>query len=218
MQTFYKKYRKDKYSQNGEDGIIDEIISRLKFNGQPVCAEFGAADGFYFSNTRVLLERGWKGILYDIKPSGDVLYAKIDRTNVNDLIPANINLLSVDVDGDDYYIWQAYKGSPEIVIIEINSSIPPDEERPINIDIIGCGYRQMLKLGLSKDYFLVCHTGNFIFVLNKFKHLFPEITGDPLTETDNYFNPSWLKQSNSLTSKIKQLFGGILKKRVNPSR
>ena len=173
----------------------------------PICVEFGAADGVWLSNTRALIEKGWDSILYDIDPKGDVKYCLITSGNVNDVIPPNINLLSIDVDGDDFYIWKVYKGTPEIVIIEINSSIPPDEERAINIDIIGCGYQQMVKLGLSKDYFLVCHTGNLVFVRKEFKPLFPEITGDPLIETDKYFNKSWLKtnENNVLKKIVKRL-------------
>lgn len=199
MLSFAKQYGKDIHSQNNEDGIIEEILSRIDlqspYKDQPLtCSEFGAADGFYCSNTRALIEKGWQGFLYDTHPSGDVKFGNIDASNVNYFIPDDINVLSIDVDGDDYFIWKAYKGTPAIVVIEINSSIPPNVDRPINTKADGCGYRQMVELGINKNYFIACHTGNLIFVRSEYKNLFPEIAGNPLTDTENYFNSSWLKK------------------------
>lgn len=212
MQTFFNKYKKNYFSQNGEDGIIEEALKRIqpsfpKHMEMPLdetsepkeiqtlqCAEFGAADGIWCSNTRALVEKGWDAFLYDSSPRGDVKYGNIDSSNVNYFIPDDVNLLSIDVDGDDFFIWEAYKGKPAIVIIEINSSIPPKSERAINGNHDGCGYRQMVMLGIKKEYFVLCHTGNIIFVHSAYKELFPEIVGNPLEDVENFFNSSWLKK------------------------
>ena len=44
-------YRNDVFSQNGEDGIISELLRRLELNGNLEIVEFGACDGIYLSNT-----------------------------------------------------------------------------------------------------------------------------------------------------------------------
>lgn len=185
MQTFAKKYGNNTFSQNNEDGIISEILKRLK-KKKGIAIEFGAADGFYCSNTANL--KGWTKHLYDINPSGEVEYKNITPDNVNEL--PKCDLISIDVDGNDYKIWQAYEGKPDVVVIEINSSFKPDEDHWSMEK--GCSYKKMVELGISKGYFLVCHTGNLIFCLNEHKELFPEITGDPLTDVKDYFNYSWI--------------------------
>ena len=57
----FEKFKYNKYSQNGEDGIIQELLFRLKekINKDPWCVEFGAWDGIHLSNTFNLVENGW---------------------------------------------------------------------------------------------------------------------------------------------------------------
>jgi hypothetical protein len=190
MLTFASRYARNVYSQNGEDGIIEEILNRI--NPQ-VCkaVEFGAPNWEYCSNTAFLAEKGWSVRMYDVD-SGDkrIEQAKITPQNVNQVVGNDLSVLSIDFDNDDYYIWDAYNGKPDIVIIEINSSIDPWMIMvPGNR---GASYRSMVALGLSKGYFLAAHTGNLIFVLNAFKKLFPEIEGHPIENFNMYFNRSFL--------------------------
>jgi hypothetical protein len=185
MIEFAKRYARNSFSQNGEDGIIAECLKRMCIK-EGVSVEFGAPDKFYCSNTQAL--RGWTKFFYDLSESDGVIKKEITTENVNELPICEV--LSIDTDGADWYIWKAYTGKPKIVIVEINSSFPPHVSH-ISLDR-GSSYKSMVELGLSKGYFLLCHTGNLIFILNEYKALFPEITGDPLYNSELYFNKNWL--------------------------
>jgi hypothetical protein len=138
------------FSQWGDDGIIQYLIQKIK--PTPVFIEFGVED-YKESNTRFLLHNNnWKGLIIDgsekhikrIKNSDE--YWKFDLTAVCSFITAeNINqifteyqfntsigLLSVDIDGNDYWVWKAIDVvQPEIIIVEYNSVF--GSERTITI-------------------------------------------------------------------------------------
>lgn len=114
--------------------------------------------------------------------------------NVNTTLPAEIDVLSIDVDGIDFHIWRSYKGKAKVVIIEINSSLEPLSS--LEGDAIrGSSYASMLMLGWQKGYFLLCHCGNLIFIADQYRKLFPELDGfHPIRDVDQFFNRSWMKQ------------------------
>lgn len=193
MLTFAAKYARNVYSQNGEDGIIEEILKRIALPEEEAKAvEFGAPSWSYCSNTALLADNGWSVRMYDIDPNADprIEQARITPHSVNEIIGWAISVLSIDVDNDDYHIWEAYAGKPAIVVIEINSSIDP--WMIMTPGDRGASYRSMVALGLSKGYFLAAHTGNLVFVREKYHGLFPEITGHPIEEFNLYFNRSFL--------------------------
>lgn len=200
--NFYQAFGTDVYSQNGEDGVLSEVFRRLKIE-KGTCCEFGAADGKFCSNTFYLIEQGWKGKMIEGDPNR--IKALIDNTllfgvaihcgnvtpeNVNDLVPQSLNLLSIDIDNNDYHCWKAYDGVADVVVIEINSSVVPGCEMIPGTR--GSSYTSMVKLGIEKGYFLLAHKGNCIFILNKYRELFPEIEGDGLENSDDYFCKDWL--------------------------
>ena len=189
MLSFRNKYARNVYSQNGEDGIIEEIFTRI--GGKGVAVEFGAADGFWCSNIRNLMaNHAWDGYQFDIQTDNEwVKKIAITPENVNDELPENCDLLSIDIDGNDFDVWRAYKGRAEVVVIEINSDFPPEAK----VYDKGTSYFPMVLLGIAKGYTLLCHTGNLIFIRNEHKHLFPEIEGNPLKDFDLYFDKSWLR-------------------------
>jgi hypothetical protein len=152
-----------KYSQHGEQGIIDEALSRIGIS-IGTCCEFGSADGYYCSNTRHLVDKGWTGTFLEAK-RGEL----VTPENVNELVP-DVDVLSIDIDGDDFGVWQAYKGRPKIVVIEVNSSIPEGVYHFSHEH--GSSYSMMNMLAESKGYYLIYHTGNCIYVLNEYKELF----------------------------------------------
>ena len=189
MLTFAQKYGRNVHSQNNEDGIIEECIKRIDPELRNA-VEFGAPTWEYCSNTAYLSEQGWAVRMYDMEPSDQsVTKAYITPQNVNDIV-GDTTVLSIDCDGPDYWIWKEYSYEPAIVIIEINSSIPPNIwEVPGDR---GASYLSMVQLGFTKGYTLLCHTGNLIFILDKYKYLFPEIIGHPFHDPNLYFNKSFL--------------------------
>jgi hypothetical protein len=129
------------YSQWGEDGIIDWLVSSLPEIPQ-IFVEFGV-ENYRESNTRLLLKlKNWRGLVLDGSQkfirnirSQDIFWrhqlaakcAFVDRDNINQLLDSEgvtgeIGLLSIDIDGNDYWVWQAITVvSPAIVIVEYNA-------------------------------------------------------------------------------------------------
>lgn len=204
MLTFYNKYAKDiTYSQNGEEGLLIEVVKRLKLEtGNAV--EFGGHNGKYLSNTALLIDNGWTGKFieadYDLWEqccknwAGNELVksvcSMVNPGNVNAFVDESCDVVSIDVDGIDYQIFQAMEAKPKVVIIEIDSSIPPTDDRFNSQG--GAGYLPMVKLGIEKGYFLLSHTGNLVFVDKKYRKLFTEIKGDGLKNSEEYFRTCWL--------------------------
>jgi len=101
----------------------------------------------------------------------------LDTILKNTEIPVDFDLLSIDVDGNDYHIWEAVKSyKPKIVVIEFNATIPSTVEfvQPRDMRITqGNSLLSITKLAKSKDYELVAATGgNAIFVDSKYFGLF----------------------------------------------
>lgn len=131
------------FSQWGEDGIIEWIVNKTK-NIPKSFVEFGV-ENYNESNTRFLLQnRNWKGLVIDSseknildvkarpiywKHSLTAVSSFITRENINDLLLNNgfsgeIGILSIDIDGNDYWIWEAIDVvNPQILIIEYNSCL-----------------------------------------------------------------------------------------------
>jgi len=184
----FLKYRRNKYSQNGEDGVIAEIMNRMNICSGWFC-EFGAWDGKYGSNTYALLRSGWHGVMIEgdgsrfrslqrtAKSFPDNLFIKrtyvthnggpnlLDNLLVKTQIPQDFDLLSVDIDSYDYHVWRSLKEyRPKVVVIEIDSSTAPGEIYVYNGGSRLTSFSAMLRLGQEKGYKLICHTGNLLFV------------------------------------------------------
>lgn len=149
--------------------------------------EFGVEDGLQ-SNMRYLLKhRKWTGLLMDGGheiPENFVRKEFITAENIEHLfskhgVPEEFDLLSIDIDGNDYWIWKAITHfHPRVVIIEYNAHIPAHEAKTIpydpsfawdKTDYYGASLLALKKLGEEKGYTLVCtdkHGVNAFFVRN----------------------------------------------------
>ncbi|MFV2061145.1 MAG: FkbM family methyltransferase [Gammaproteobacteria bacterium] len=143
------------YSQNEEDGIIKEIFNRIGVTNK-IFVEFGIGDGLE-NNTLALLLSDWKGLWMDgstrsINNIKDhfkcvinnnrlkALEIFVTKENINELISTNIDekeidLLSIDIDGNDATIFKAITAiSARVVVIEYNSKFPPPVKFSVDYD------------------------------------------------------------------------------------
>jgi hypothetical protein len=178
------QHRRNVHSQCGEDGVLEKIFEVLG-EGDKWCVEFGAWDGKHFSNTRQLIaERGWSGVLIEgdearyqdlareakITPGIVPLHAfvgydgpdTLDKLLARTAIPQDFSLLSIDIDGNDYHVWDAFKNyQPRAVVIEFNVTIPPDIDFVQARDMAvsqGSSLKALTRLAQSKGYELVAAT------------------------------------------------------------
>jgi hypothetical protein len=189
------------FSQHDEDGIIQFLISHLEIKN-PTFIEFGV-ENYEESNTRFLLmNENWQGLVMDASQE-NVAYIREDkisrrwdlqakcsfitRDNINDLLrqsgfDEDLGLLSIDIDGNDYWIWEAIDCvRPRIVIVEYNSLFGLD---PVSIAYqadfyrtkahysnlyYGCSLSALAYLADKKGYILVGSNqrGNNAFFVRK---------------------------------------------------
>ena len=178
------------YSQFGEDGIINEILNRIGENNiDKWCVEFGARDGISDSNTYNLIKNNnYKAVLIE----GDKKYYKklcknfisdeiiklnkfVDFEGNNSLekilqstkVPKNFDLLSIDIDGCDYFIFKSLEiYRPKILCIEFNHLIPNEVEfiQKKNFKIKqGSSAKSIIKLAKKKLLFSWVYAKQFIF-------------------------------------------------------
>lgn len=237
-------------SQGGEDGIILEIFKRIKTKNK-FCIEFGTYDGYEYSNTwNLIINHNWRAVL--IEPNSKnfkIVKKRYEKTKrvmcLNEYVyhegknkldnllkltkaPKNFDLLSIDVDGNDYHIWNTlalYR--PRVVIIENNPTMPPNIYfigPPGNTDI-GSSARAIVKLAEKKGYELIAHTGNnCIFIV---KEEFNKLKVKPvkLEEIFDYDSVSYLMSTfdgRRFSSKLPRFgckeknFKGRIKRMLNP--
>jgi hypothetical protein len=182
------------YSQT-EESIISGLIKQLP-DIPKTCIEVGAADGIWLSNTANLWKNlGWKAVLIEegnsnfenllknTKGYSCMCYHKriepIGPDSIDDLVErggylfsggdcSDIGVLSIHIDGNDYYIFEALKMKPAIVIVEFNATIPPkvDIIGPLN-GKLGCSARALGRLAADKGYMVISISGSNI-ILRRF--------------------------------------------------
>jgi len=130
------------YSQNGEDGIIEAIFDRIGTTNR-VFVEIGLQDGLECNSTWLLLN-GWNGYWLEGNPKSvaaiqdkfsgpigsrqlKVQQGFITAENVEAIlrengVPIEFDMLSIDIDGNDYWVWKAIEQfNPRVVVIEYNA-------------------------------------------------------------------------------------------------
>jgi hypothetical protein len=213
---FYEKYKKNIFSQNGEDGVIEEILKRLDLKDN-WCCEFGAWDGKHLSNTFNLVSKGYNAVYIEgdsnkfkdllntceqypnIIPINKFVGAETDTLDEilsNTNIPNEFSLLSIDVDSIDYQIWKSLINyRPIVVIIEIHSGIFPLDEEWIHNDdkkINSTSFLPIYNLGLSKGYKFLLHNGNIFFVREDY---FNKLNVEEPPHFIYNFNTFWIKKN-----------------------
>lgn len=138
-------------SQYGEDGIVARALEVIGAE-RKWCVEFGAWDGMHLSNTYDLIRsRGYSAVLIEgearrfvdlrqrfaanpavIPLNGFVGFGRedsLDAMLAGTPIPRDFDVLSIDIDGNDYHVWEAVvQYRPRLVVIEFNPSIPTGVE------------------------------------------------------------------------------------------
>ena len=193
------EYKENIYSQYGEDGIIQKIFEIIGARSK-IAVEFGAADGFWFSNTANLWTKDseWKAILIEaddqkfeelkknIAPYSCIpIHKSVGISSYNSLeailneigFQETIDLLSIDIDGNDYYIFNSLqKIRPRLIISEYNPSIPAHLDVYSDYDTyVGCSVAALQRIANQKGYTLIAITNtNCFFVVNEELHLFKD--------------------------------------------
>lgn len=157
------------YSQNGEDGVIAEIFRRIGIRDR-IAVEIGVGDRALECNTRLLRQQGWETVQFDAAgPYPRVWQEHVTAENINPIladcaIPDVFDLLSIDIDGNDLWVWRALTKSPRVVVIEYNAGLGPDERLVIPYDpdfawtgtsFYGASLQALVAVGAQKGYTLV---------------------------------------------------------------
>lgn len=187
-------FKNNIYSQFGEDGIIEKIFNIIKpeFN---TCIEFGAWDGIHLSNCANLIKnKKWNGVLIESDESRylDLKKNYKESTCINEFVDnksnslynildkyklsKNVDLLSIDIDGNDYYILESLLIRPKLIIIEYNPTIPYWIDVYQTIDNnFGSSPLALKRLAEHKGYKLISATDvNMFFIEEKYFNLFDD--------------------------------------------
>jgi FkbM family methyltransferase len=178
-----RDFEKQVFSQNGEDGILEEIFRRL--GGEPgYLVEFGTGTGSECNGARLVRQCHWQALFLEADPRSyaalvenyrgypgvRTVQTRVSSQNLEDLlaahaVPREFDLLSIDIDGNDYWVWAALRRwRPRVVVIEYNAAYPPPvkwvmKENPDHIwdgtSFHGASLASLARLGLEKGYFLV---------------------------------------------------------------
>ena len=159
------------YSQAGQDGVLEHILGTIG-PAYSFFVEFGTVDGEHISNTAHLrLDCGWKGLLLDKEPTSPLVHKEfitaesIEAIFYKYQVPTWFDYLSIDIDGNDYWVWKAIQQyRPQVVSIEFNGNFRHDESFTMayNPDHVwdgtsyyGASLQALWRLGNSKGYSLV---------------------------------------------------------------
>ena len=181
------------YSQNGEDGCLLEILKRTGF-GEGIIVEIGCGAGHESNAALLVCEFGWRGVLVDadseqtrkadqfyssegVNEAVQIQQCMVTPESVDSVISGLLgkkiaDVISIDVDGWDFWIWQALEGHrPAVFVVEVNASMGPrvsasvpykpakSGHDPFQYEVRGwhhgASIRAMCALGESRGYQLV---------------------------------------------------------------
>ena len=214
-------------SEHGEDGVLEKIFGIIGDGGK-WCVELGALNGKHGSNVwHLIKDRGWAGVLIEAdKTYFEKLHQEyscsgrtqcvnafvsfegpqsLDNIFARTKLPKEFDLFSLDIDGNEYHIWDSMKEyRPRVMLVEFNPSIPNDVAfiQPRDMKVFqGSSLRAFVELGKRKGYELVAaNETNAFFVL---KELFPKFG-----IADNSIDA--LHTNHQYETKLFQLYDGTL--------
>ncbi len=232
------------FSQWGEDGIIQYLISKIPIEKKEF-VEFGV-ENYRESNTRFLLvNNNWNGLIIDCSEENiqeiaqselswrhnlKAVHAFITKDNISKIIQdagvsGDIGLLSIDIDGNDYWVWDAIGAdaiSPRIVIVEYNSvfgreraiTIPYDEkfsrsEAHFSNLYYGVSLKALYLLAKKKGYIFIGTNSagnNAFFVRSDVANGLKEVG------VEDYYVESKFRESRDLNGQLVFLGGDERKK------
>ena len=182
----FNTYEFSCYSQNGEDGLILHLLSCVDVQNHLI-VEIGTEDGRECNSANLILNYGWHGWLVEADQhwaeSGrdyfkkchadnrvNIINARAEPESINKLlsdegVPGEIDVLSIDIDSHDYWLWKAMDSvNPRIVVIEYNASFGPDRSVTVpypqtkpeqdNNLYHGASLTALQRLGKHKGYIL----------------------------------------------------------------
>lgn len=183
-----EKFEYSLFSQNGEDGILRYLFSEIGF-GSRFFLEFGFSV-LQNNSLRLILKEQYSGVFIDgselsVKQFNEAVLLSgtsnvqaitrfldldnLESTIMESNLPEDIDMLSIDVDGNDYWFWEGINCiSPRIVVIEYNASLGPELSLTVPYDpsfdrhekhksgfYAGASIGALEKLGKKKGYSLL---------------------------------------------------------------
>lgn len=179
----YEKYKRDVFSQRGEDGVIEYFLKKMGVDAG-YFVEFGAWDGKYLSNCAYLAQQGWSGCFIEgdgeryldlmrnycdndkvekvncfVVPEGD---NSLDSVLARIGAPRELDVLSIDIDGYDHAVWEHLANfDVRLVVVEYNPTIPANVvhiQNEYDQTCFGNSLAALWELGLKKGYRLIATT------------------------------------------------------------
>ena len=206
------RYRRNRYlSQAGEAGILEEVLRRLGIR-HGVMVEAGACDGLFLSNTNQFVGHGHRLVYVESNPvefgrlvdnfagTEDVLTIQrhIAPTGADSLdavlteagVPAEFDLLVLDLDSYDLAVFRAMTRVPKVVMLEYNPFFFPDENYEADTGALnpsrggkGSSLGAIYQAALAKGYEIVCTLNmNAVFVRADLRHL---VVDRPVSRDDS---------------------------------
>ena len=191
LKSTLKSHEAKVNSQHGEDGILLHIFSRIGATNHEF-VEFGIENGRECNTANLSINFGWRGLLMDVNPQNiskarafynevlakpsnvEIAESHVTAENINETLLAkncdsDLDLLSIDIDGNDYWVWKAIADvRPRVVVIEYNATLGRDEAITVRYDpdfnrwskhksgfYYGASLPAMVKLAESKGYALL---------------------------------------------------------------
>lgn len=203
----FESRKKNRYSQYGEDGITEAIFEKVGVKNR-WCLEVGASDGILFSNSRQFVEEGWNVILIESEklaydrlvencrayPNTIPIFGKVgleftlDEVLEKYGVPRDLDLMIIDIDGQDYHVWNAMmRHNPRVIVVEFDPAADSEHIPPLGAGEDGkldqAGRTAMVRLGSSKGYRACIDTDVNLIMLHE--SLFARAEPEKETKTES---------------------------------